>query len=269
MPCCLHYLKKQSLDFEVYPNFRPISKLKFLSKVLEKVAAVRLCDYLDQNNLNEGFYSAYKAQHNCETALLRVQSDILEAIDNRQCVVLLLLDLSAAFDTVDHATLLHKLKLRFGINGKTLQGFHSYLTGRSQFLQVNGDSSTVNPLQQGVPQESVLGTILYLLYTSPSGDLIRKHNMSFHLYADDTQIYKAFGCDDDAELCQVTNRIENCLMDITNWMTVNKLKYNSDKAELLLFRSKFRPSLMLPSITAGTDTIYPTEKARNIGVICI
>ena len=90
--------------------------------------------------------------------------------------------------------------------------------------------------------------------------------MSFHLYADDTQIYTAFGCDDDAELCQVTNHIENCLMDITSWMTVNKLKHNSDKTELLLFRSKFRPSPMLPSITVGTDTIYPTEKARDIGV---
>ena len=110
-------LKKQSFDFEVYPNFRPISNSKFLSKVLEKVAAVRLCDYLDQLS--------------CKTALLRVQSDILEAIDNRQCVVLLLLDLSAAFDTVDHATLLHRLQLRFGINGKALQWFHSYLTGRS------------------------------------------------------------------------------------------------------------------------------------------
>ena len=91
--------------------------------------------------------------------------------------------------------------------------------------------------------------------------------MSFHLYADDTQIYTAFGCDDDAEFCQVTNRIENCLMDITSWMTVNNFKDNPEKAERLLFRSKFGPSLMLPSITAGTDTIYPIEKAPSIGVI--
>ena len=180
---------------------------------------------------------------------------------------MLLLELSEAFKTVDHATLLHRLQLRFEINGKALQWFHSYLTGRSQFVQINGVSSTVHPLQQGVPQRSVLGPILYLLFTSSIGNFIRKHNMSFHLYADDTQIYTAFGFDDGAELCQVTNRIEKCLMDITNWMTINKLKHNSDKTELLLFRSKFRPSPMLPSITVGTDTIHRTEKARNIGVI--
>ena len=95
-------LKKPSLDFEIFSNFRPVSNLKFLSKVIEKVAAMRLTNYLCDNDLNENLQSAYKKHHSCETALLRVQNDILKSIDNKQCVVLLLLDLSAAFDTVDH-----------------------------------------------------------------------------------------------------------------------------------------------------------------------
>ena len=113
-------LKKPSLDFEIFSNFRPVSNLKFLSKVIEKVAAMRLTNYLCDNDLNESLQSAYKKHHSCETALLRVQNDILKSIDDKQCVVLLLLDLSAAFDTVDHKILLHRLRSSFGIQGKAL-----------------------------------------------------------------------------------------------------------------------------------------------------
>ena len=104
-------LKKPSLDFEIFSNFRPVSNLKFLSKVIEKVAAMRLTNYLSDKNLNESLQSAYNKHHSCETALLRVQNDILKSIDDKQCVVLLKLDLSAAFDTVDHKILLLLLLL--------------------------------------------------------------------------------------------------------------------------------------------------------------
>ena len=106
-------LKKPSLDFEIFSNFRPVSNLKLLSKVIEKVAAMRLTNYLCDNDLNESLQSAYKKHHSCETALLRVQNDILKSTDDKQCVVLLLLDLSAAFDTVDHKILLHIIPSQF------------------------------------------------------------------------------------------------------------------------------------------------------------
>ena len=149
-------LKKPSLDFEIFSNFRPVSNLKFLSKVIEKVAAMRLTNYLCDNDLNESLQSAYKKHHSCETALLRVQNDILKSIDDKQCVVLLLLDLSAAFDTVDHKILLHRLRSRFGIKGKALSWLQSYLTDRSQSVQIDGFTSSVRPLGFGVPQGSVL-----------------------------------------------------------------------------------------------------------------
>ena len=179
-------LKKPSLDFEILSKFRPVSKLKFLSKVIEKVAATRLTNYLCDNNLNESLQSAYKKDHSCKTALLRIQNDILKSIDDKQCVVLLLQDLSAAFDTVDHKILLHRLPTRFGIKGKALSWLQSYLTDRSQSVQIDGFTSSVRPLRFGVPQGSVLGTLLYLLYTAPLGNVIRWHDMDFHLYADDT-----------------------------------------------------------------------------------
>ena len=91
--------------------------------------------------------------------------------------------------------------------------------------------------------------------------------MEFHLYADDTQLYTTFSCDDKDDLTTTISRIESCLVDITNWMTTNKLKLNTDKTELLILYSRFRLPPRLPSIKIGTDIIKPTNKARNIGVI--
>ena len=127
------FLKKNDLDTEDLKNFRPVSNLPFISKLIEKSVAVQVVQYIDDNNLNEKFQSAYKKLHGTETALLKVHDDILRAVDRGCTVVLLLLDLSAAFDTVDHSLLLHRPTTRFGIEGKVLAWFKSYLTDRSQF----------------------------------------------------------------------------------------------------------------------------------------
>ena len=115
-------LKKVNSDFEVFCNFRPISNLMFTSKLIEKAAAHQLTSYTLNNDLGEVFQSAYKKLHSTETTLLRVQNDILRAIDSRRSVLLAngLLDLSAAFDTVDHSILLQRLSHRFGIKSKAL-----------------------------------------------------------------------------------------------------------------------------------------------------
>lgn len=260
-------LKKQSLDTELYPNFRPVSNLRFISKANEKVAAMQLWDYVGSNGLSEEFQSAYTQYHSCETALLRVQNDVLEAIDKHNCVFLLLLDLSAAFDTVDHTILLKRLNSRFAVRGKALSWLESYLANRSQFVQIDDASSSVRPLHFGVPQSSVLGPILYLLYTSPLGDIIREHDLSFHLYADDTQLYTSFSCKNTHDFQVAKQRLESCISDITLWMTANKLKLNNGKSELLLLHSQFRPTPTLPSLTVGEKIIRPTNKARNLGVL--
>ena len=129
----LPLLKKPSLDHEILSNYRPISNLKVISKIIEKVVAVRLQDYLESNQLNEPLQSAYKRFHSCETALVRVHNDILRAIDDRHCVILLLLDLSAAFGHVDYDILITRLKSKFSICGTALEWFRSYLTNRTQF----------------------------------------------------------------------------------------------------------------------------------------
>ena len=135
------------------------------------------------------FQSAYRMGHSTETALTRIHNDILLAIDDNSCVMLVLLDLSAAFDTVDHDIPLGRLEHRFRITGKTLSWFKSYLTDRTQFVTVANDHSTIRNLLCGVSQGSVLVPILYSMYTAPP---CRQHGLNFHFYADETQIYFSF-----------------------------------------------------------------------------
>ena len=118
-------LKKSDADFEQFQNFRPISNLKEVSKLLEKAVVIQLTDHVMGHHLDETFQSAYKNFHSTETALVRVQNDILCAIDNNESVILLLLDLSAAFDTVDHSILLSRLRNRFGVIGTAAAWFES------------------------------------------------------------------------------------------------------------------------------------------------
>ncbi|PFX19417.1 TNF receptor-associated factor 4 [Stylophora pistillata] len=213
-------------------------------------------------NLDEKLQSAYKKLHSTETALLKVHDDILRTMDRGCTVVLLLLDLSAAFDTVEHGILLHRLDIRFGIKGKVLAWFKSYLTDRSQFVSINGSNSSHSDLMFEVPQESLLGPILYLLYTSPLGDIIRRHDMNFHFYAVDCQVY--FSLDSVSPV--TTMRIEACLQDSGTWMSLNKLKLNGDKTELLVIGSGNLSASQLPSFTAiDGSVIQPSNYARNIG----
>lgn len=180
--------------------------------------------------MGEILQSAYKQYHSTETALVKVQDDILRALDNNCSVILLLLDLSAAFDTVDHDILLACLSQRFGIVDGALEWFRSYLTNRQQVVYISGSHSSGRPLRCGVLQGSVLGPILFLLYTSPLGDIMRKHNVNFHLYADNAQLYRyvTFKSSIEGQVDQERSRLEKCVKDIDTWMTINKLKLSRD-----------------------------------------
>ena len=132
------------------------------------------------------FRSAYRIGHSTETALTRIDNDILLAIDDNSCIILMLLDLSTALDAVDHDILL-RLEHRFRITGKALSRLTSYLTDRTQFVKAASEHSTSRKLLCGVPQGSVLGPILYTMYAAPLADIIRQHGLSLHFYSDDTQ----------------------------------------------------------------------------------
>ena len=144
------------------------------------------------NNLHEELQSAYRKFHCTETALLKVQSDILQSLDKGNVTVLVMLELSAAFDTIDHHILLHRFEHLFRITGLALQWITSYLGNRYQAVVIDGKRSAPVLLQYGVPQGSVLGPKMYTMYTRPLGDVIRNHGPNHHMFADDTQLYVSY-----------------------------------------------------------------------------
>ena len=259
-------LKKSGLDKEVLKNYRPVSNLSFISKVLEKVVAKRLDDHMLDNNLYSSVQSAYRERHSTETALLKVQSDILTALDSGSGAVLLMLDLSAAFDTIDHGILLSRLNSLYGISGDALDWFKSYLSNRVQRVIIGDTVSECKGLNFGVPQGSVLGPKIYCMYTKPISDIIAGHGLSHHCYADDTQLYIAI--EHSANLHSELLRMERCVADIRNWMRHNMLKLNDDKTELIVFASRYNQHLYSDaSMMIGNTTVVCEPQVKNLGVI--
>jgi len=211
-----------------------VSNLAFISKLVETVVAKQLQYYLNCNNLLPVFQSAYRQNHSTETALLKVMNDILLNMKNQRVTLLILLDLSAAFDTVDHDTMLRRLEHSFGIQGKGLSWFASYLSGRSQRIMINESLSKPFNLEWGVPQGSCLGPLLFTLYTSKLFETIKFHLPMIHCYADDSQVYISFSPNDRAEQLAVLKSMEDCIRDIRSWMLNNNLKLNDDKTEFLI-----------------------------------
>ena len=201
-------LKKPSLDKNLLKNYHPISNLPFLSKILEKVVLHKPLSHFQENNLSNPFQSAYRTGHRTETVLLRIVNDILSALNSDNISVLLLMDLSAAFDTIDHQ-ILSRLNSVFGIQSTALQWFHSYLSDRYQSTSVNNSSSSPSQLMYGVPQGLVLGPIPFVLYTTPLSDIINNHSVNHQLFADDPQLQKS------APLNEVTNLTKRRLCQTT------------------------------------------------------
>ena len=206
-------LKKPGLDKEVLKNYLPVSNLPFISKIVEKVVAKRIEHHLDSNFLHDNLQSAYRSCHSTETALLRVHHDIATASDNNCCAVLVMLDLSAAFDVIDHNILFRRLEHTYGISSSALSWIKTYLSDRSQCVAVGSVLSDSQTLAIGVPQGSVLGPKLYCMFSKPIGEICRLHNMKYHIYADDTQVYivvepmENWGGD-------ISSRLKDCLSDI-------------------------------------------------------
>ena len=174
--------------------------------------------------------SAYHAFHSTETALLKVKTDVTRAFENQEVACLILLDLSAAFDTINHNILLSRLETRLAVTGATLNWFRSYLTERTQAVAIGdplseGSQSAFVSLNSGIPQGAVLGPILFTIYTALIGNICRKNHIEFHLYADDTQIYLSFKPSIPNSKSDCTARIEKCINEINIWMTQNVIMF--------------------------------------------
>ena len=205
--------------------------------------------------------------HSMEMALLMVKTDILRALDNQEVTCLVLLDLLAAFDMVDHQILINRLTSMFGISGCALMLIRSYLTGRSQMVRVGESRSDPVTLCFGVLQGSVLGPILLILYTCPLGQIFKAHGLMYHLYADNSQLYLSFKSNTAGAQSVCLKTIENCIEDIRRWMTLNMLKLNDDKIEFIILGTRQQlAKLSDVSIRIGSTTVLPVDYVCNLGL---
>ena len=161
-------IKKPGLDCEILKNYRPVANLKFLAKTVERACTAQIQQYLSANNLYGKMQSAYyRSNHSTETALLCVYNDLLLAADKGHEAILILLDYSAAFDTINHQILLDRFSNKYGFKGSALSWIKSYFTHRSQSVIIKGCESSVHVPEEGVPQGSVLGPLGFTMYSSP------------------------------------------------------------------------------------------------------
>ena len=254
-------LKKPGLDPSLPNNYRPISKLPFMSKMLEKVVCEQLLLIVEKNATFDKFQSGFRPKHSTETALLRVSNDILMRADSGECSVLLLLDLTAAFDTIDHSILITRLEQWVGLQGTALQWFVSYLSNRTVAVSINDYVSAPTQLTCGVPQGSILGPILFSLYMLPLGDIISRFNhVSYHCYADDTQLYFSFKPSSHSNL----SILNDCLTAVKDWMAQNFLQLNPDKTEILFIGPECIQAEIQQSLAITANF---TKSSKNLGVI--
>jgi hypothetical protein len=264
-------IKEVDGDTEDYSNYRPISNTLFISKMLEKIALEQINHHIQENNLHCMWQSGYRKYHSCETAMIKIISDIDEIVSNGDMVALILLDLSAAFDTVDHQVLVNRLQTDFGINGKALQWIRSYLHKRTFSVKIDNAHSNPKIMIFGVPQGSLLGPVLFILYTKEISTIALKHGLTVHMYADDTQLYLGFKQKSASDTKMKSDSIQSCLQEIKEWMSLNFLKINPGKTKFLIIGSKhnirndFGNGLVLLNESNGKE-IEKLNKVLLLGV---
>ena len=191
---------------------------------------------------------------------MKVQNDIAEALDQKRVVVLVMLDLS--FDVIDLGIMLTHLQHSFGVTAEALDWMRSYFSGRTQCVSVGPATSFNAHLCCGVPQGSVLGPKVYYIYTKPVGDIVKTHNLRYHCYADDTQIYLSIKPNEN--WASERSAIEACVADVGGWMNRNIQQLNQEKSEFIVFSSKHS---ILRVNDLSLRLLHAVQSVRNLGVI--
>jgi hypothetical protein len=216
-------------------NYRPVSDLSFISKLIERVVLARINEHLTENNLLNPNQFGYKKQHSCESLLTLFTNDLFCNIENGKATVVVMCDLSAAFDTVDHQKLLSILEKTFFISGTSLQWFKSFLSSRTQKVVIRGSVSDPKDVIYGVPQGSVLAPVLFNLYTHTLPDVFLSSHFKCLSYADDTTGYLSFTIDSQSS---IGSYVDECLLNVKQWMGNHYLKLNPSKTQIIIFGNR-------------------------------
>ena len=252
---------KGRLDSQDVSSYRPVSNLSFVSKILENVILEQLNIHLQKIDVMPDCQSAYRQLYSTETTICSVVNDLLEMMDEGSCGVLVLLDLSAAFDTVVHELLLDDLKL-IGIVDDALEYLRSYLSDRKYCVQIGNSFSSYETLERGVPQGSILGPILFCIYTIGLSRVLQGHGVKFKLFADDTQFYFAIN-----NIVNTRAKLTNILTCVKEWMTLKQLKLNENKTEFMLVGGKLGlRNLGDFQLVVNNSQVMISDKVRDLGV---
>ena len=240
-------------------NYRPISILPSISKILEKVVYNRLYHFLNSNKLLNPNQYGFRKNHSTDLALIQIYDKITKAMANKEHVLGLFFDLSKAFDTLNHGILLQKLH-SYGIRGNALSWVKDYLSNRQQYVTFNGTNSGFLPITCGVPQGSILGPLLFLLYIN---DISKTSSLlDFVLFADDTNIFYSH-----PNLNTLVNTLNTELPKISSWFKCNKLSLNINKTHFMHFKQTTANTAEIPiNIIIDNLTIEHKQNSKFLGV---
>ena len=254
---------KGIMDVQSLNSYRPVSNLTFLSKLLENVIHKQLIEFLIRSNMLPDEQSAYREIYSTETALVSIISDLILLMDEGKCAVVILLDLSAAFDTVVHELLMDDLR-RIGVELDALSLLSDYLSNRTYRVQIEKEFSDIHELRRGVPQGSVLGPVLFCIYTIELAFILRKHGVTFRLFADDTQFYMAFDNIGNSE-----RKLTEIMTEVKTWMRYKQLKLNEDKTECLLIGKAGDLARYdnIDSLIVGDSRVNTVKSVRDLGIL--
>ena len=253
-------------DTDNFKNYRPVSNLLFVSKLIERVVDIRLREQLVRNRLSSEKNYGYEKNHSTELLLLKVVNDLYQSFDKNIPSVLVLLDLSAAFDTVDHDKLLEILEKEIGIEGVALSWFKSFLKERTQKIKIGDQYSEMSELHYGVPQGSVLGPILFKIYIRSFYSHVAATKFNVEGFADDHQLIKQFLV--TLQRKALGEDIVDCLKHIGEWMNAYFLKLNESKTKLLIMAPpSVQLQIVICSMFIGNDCIRFVDTAKNLGIM--
>ena len=258
-------LKKAGLDTEEYKNYRPVNHLLYLSKLIERCVDEQIESHMTKNCLHENSQYAYKKHHNTEMMMLSLTDEVLRGFDDDQATVIIFLDLSAAFDTIDVDKLLQIMHDEIGLGGTVLEWFGSFLKGRTQRVKIEDSYSESEEVPCGAPQGSILGPKCFNINVRSQPRAFERWKLKSSSFADDSNGRKKFAL--KFQFNVITQDIVECLKEIVKWSNVHYMKLNPDKTEIILLcPSSLNKEVIIRGVIYEDECIRFSTEVKNVGV---